>query len=192
MELLCNLPDEALAEQVSAGCVDAEEVLARRFGRLVKVIARPLYLVGGDNEDLIQEGMLGLLSAIRTFSPNLGVSFKAYAEICIRRRMLTAVKSATRQKHALLNDAIPLEFAQPGEHPTTFRGLEERILEKERTDELWRYFSTVLSALERGVLQLFLEGLSYAEIAARIEKPEKSVDNAIQRIRKKLGEIRET
>jgi len=156
---------------------------------LVKINARPLFLAGGDSEDLTQEGMLGLLAAIRTFSPEVGVSFQTYAETCIRRRLLTAVKTASRQKHAPLNYAISFESSQFDETQASHisRDLEEQILAEEQFGELCFRFSHTLSGFENKILGLFLEGLSYGEMAERVGKSVKSVDNAIQRIRKKLA-----
>ena len=190
MDELYNLSDEALQNLVAGGNSQAEEVLVQRFGRLVKVNARPLFLAGGDSEDLTQEGMLGLLAAIRTFSPDLGASFQTYAEICIRRRLLSAIKTASRYKHGPLNQAISFDSSHFDEAETRYllRDLEDQILSKEQADEMQRQFEHVLSGFEHEILRLFLDGLSYQEMASRIERPVKSVDNAVQRIRKKLAQ----
>ena len=190
MEELYNLSDETLQALAVQGEAWAEEVLAQRFIRLVKVSARPLFLVGGDSEDLIQEGMLGLIAAIRTFSPDLGASFQTYAEICIRRRLLSAIKTASRYKHGPLNHAVSFDSScfEETPRPHLLRDLEEQILSREQTDEMHRELSDVLSGFEHDILKLFLEGLSYQEMAERTGKPVKSVDNAVQRIRKKLAQ----
>ena len=189
MEELYNLTDEALQNLAVAGNTEAEEVLVKRFGRLVKAVARPLFLAGGDGEDLIQEGMTGLVAAIRTFSPDSGASFRTYAEVCIRRRLLSAVKTASRYKHGPLNTAVSFDSSQLDEVlPTTLsRDLEEQVLSQEQTDEMHRQLGHVLSGFEHDILRLFLEGLSYQEMADELERPVKSVDNAVQRIRKKLA-----
>ena len=103
--------DSELAELAKAGDRAAEEALVVRFGRLVRACARPLFLMGGDSEDLVQEGMVGLLAAIREYDPERKVSFRAYAEVCIRNRLLSAVKAASRDKHTPLNSYVPLDPA---------------------------------------------------------------------------------
>ena len=190
MEQFCHLSDEALQALAVGGDTGAEEVLVKRLSRLVRARARPLFLTGGDSEDLTQEGMMGLLSAVRSFCPALGTSFQTYAETCIRHRLLTAIKSAARCKHGPLNDAISFESSHFDESQTqaalSLRTLEDQILAQERADEMWDRFSRVLSGFEHDVLKLFLEGHSYQEMAGRLGKSPKSVDNAVQRIRKKL------
>ena len=156
--------------------------------------ARPLFLAGGDSEDLIQEGMFGLLSAIRQFSPEAGTSFHTFAEHCIRSRLLSAVKSASRLKHFPLNGGMSLE--QLSEDPKTQlsvtpevfrRSPEELVLARESKEELYTLFVQCLSPLETKVFDLYLEGLSYREIADRLGKTSKSVDSTVQRIRRKLA-----
>ena len=165
-----------------------------RYMRLVRRCARPLFLAGGDSEDLIQEGMFGLLSAIRQFDPSTGTSFHTFAEHCIRMRLLSAVKSASRLKHLPLNDGVSLE--QLSEDPSMqlsatpdvlLRNPEDMVLARERTEELYAELAQCLSRLEKQVLALYLEGLSYREIASRLGKEETAIDNAVQRIRRKLA-----
>ncbi|MCL2587918.1 MAG: sigma-70 family RNA polymerase sigma factor [Oscillospiraceae bacterium] len=190
MEELYNLSDEALQNLAALGNAQAEEILVQRFGRLVKVSVRPLFLAGGDSEDLIQEGMLGIVAAIRTYSPDEGALFRTYAEICVRRRLLSAIKTASRYKHSPLNYAISFDSSQFEEAtpPTLLRDLEEQILSQEQADELHLQLGSVLSGFEHDILKLFLEGLSYQEMAEQLGRPMKSVDNAVQRIRKKLAQ----
>ena len=186
--------DIALQNLAKNGDRVAEERLAERYLRLVRVCARPLFLAGGDSEDLIQEGTFGLLSAIRQYDPESNASFKTFAEHCIRMRLLSAIKSASRQKHFPLNDGISLEqlSEEPGVHTSAFpeffrRTPEELVLARESKEELYSAFLQCLSKLEIKVLNLYLEGLSYREIADRLGKSAKSIDNAVQRIRNKLG-----
>ena len=192
MEQFSHLGDEALQTLVTEGNTEAEEALIKRFSHLVRRSARPFFLAGGDSEDLTQEGMMGLLSAVRTFCPDQGTSFQTYAETCIRNRLLTALKSATRHKHTPLNDAVSLEspqFEESQTRPAALpRDMEERLLEKEGADEMWGRLEKLLSGFEQQVLRLFLAGLSYQEMARQVERPVKSVDNAVQRIRKKLAQ----
>jgi len=172
----------------------AEDVLAERYVRLVRACARPLFLAGGDSEDLIQEGMIGLLSAIRQFDSDAGVSFHSFAEHCIRMRLLSAIKSASRLKHFPLNDGMSLELlSEDPSSPfsTTYeifrRSPEDLVLARESKEELYDIFAQCLSKLEVRVLDLYLDGLSYREIAERLKKDEKAIDNAVQRIRHKLA-----
>jgi RNA polymerase sporulation-specific sigma factor len=188
------LDDDRLQQLAMSGDREAEEALAERYLRLVRACARPLFLAGGDSEDLIQEGTFGLLSAIRKYSPEDGTSFKSFAEHCVRMRLLSAIKSASRLKHIPLNDGISLEelSEDPGADiaalPESFRQNPERlILAKESREELSAAFSRCLSRFEVKVLNLYLEGLSYREIAERLCRNAKSVDNAVQRIRRKLA-----
>ena len=188
------LDDLSLQSLAVSGDRDAEEALAARYLRLVRICARPLFLVGGDSEDLIQEGTFGLLSAIRRYDPADGASFSTFAERCIRMRLLSAIKSASRLKHVPLNDGISLEqlSEDPGTDILSLPELvrhdpEDLILAKESKEELRAASSRCLSRFEIKVLDLYLEGLSYREIAERLCRNAKSVDNAVQRIRRKLA-----
>lgn len=189
-----NLNDVKLQALAVKGDRLAEEALAKRYSRLVRVCARPLFLAGGDSEDLIQEGMFGLLSAIRQYDADRGSSFYTFAEHCIRMRLLSAVKSASRLKHFPLNDGMSFEQLSEDSNtqlsaiPEIFRcSPEDMVLARESKEELYSVFSKCLSKLEIHVLDQYLEGLSYREIAIRLGKDEKSIDNAVQRIRRKLA-----
>ena len=186
--------DAELQKAASSGDRFAEEQLVERYMRLVRSCARPLFLAGGDSEDLIQEGMFGVLSAIRQFDPSCGTSFRTFAEHCIRMRLLSAVKSASRLKHLPLNDGLSLEqlSEDPGAHMSAMSEIlrqnpEDLFLARERTEELYAELSKCLSKMEKQVLDLYLEGLSYREIAQRLNREEKAIDNAVQRIRRKLA-----
>lgn len=185
--------DEKLLSGAASGDRLAEEQLALRYSRLVKICARPYFLAGGDSEDLTQEGMLGLLAAIREYNGDLNTPFKTYAELCIRRRLLTAVKTASRMKHRPLNDGVSLDVVLSDENPSPAfyeafrRSTEEQVLARERADEIFHTFSRCLSEFEINTLNLYLEGLSYSEMARIQNRPEKSIDNAVQRIRRKLA-----
>ena len=174
------------------GDTEAGNALVLRYRRLVKICIRPYFLAGGDSEDLLQEGMIGLLSAIREFNPDSGSSFHSFAELCIRRRVISAARSASRQKHAPLNDGLSLEQLQSGEsqhllHQLIARSPEELILDQAWADSFMAACSRYLSDFENRILTDFLNGLSYEEMARRSGRSAKSVDNAIQRIRKKLA-----
>jgi RNA polymerase sporulation-specific sigma factor len=142
--------------------------------------------------------MLGLIYALRDYSPEGGATLKTYAELCIKRRLYSAIKAAAGSKHAPLNDYLPLETsAYDGDLPESEailhadfrREPEDLLIDKERSDEILSDFSVHLSGLEAEILGLYLKGLSYREIAKKINKPQKSVDNAVQRVRKKLAQL---
>ena len=186
--------DAELQTAASSGDRVAEEVLVERYMRLVRSCARPLFLAGGDSEDLIQEGMFGVLSAIRQFDSKGGASFRTFAEHCVRMRLLSAVKSASRLKHLPLNDGLSLEQLSEDSdaHISAMSEIlrqnpEDLILARERTEELYAELSKCLSKLEKQVLDLYLDGLSYREIAQYLKRDEKAIDNAVQRIRRKLA-----
>lgn len=188
--------DEELCVLAAAGSRQAEEELVMRYTRLVRVCARPFFLVGGDSEDLIQEGMLGLLSAVRSFQGERAASFRTFAEICIRRRLISAVRTASSGKHSPLNSYISFEtpsFDRFAERtPPMVMGLQQKNPEDIliHREELQEYLDTVkgqLSGFEAKVLESFLDGSSYREIAVQVDRSPKSVDNAVQRIRRKLA-----
>jgi len=183
----------ALNQRAAWGDSDTEEALVSEYSQLVRACARPYYLAGGDSEDLIQEGMLGLLSAVRTFDPSKGVKFSTYAEFCIKRSIYSAIRSAAGYKHTPLNSYISLESPQLDENNTQsarfLRDPEDFVIARESAVEVERLLYGALSRFESVVLQLYLEGMSYKDMAARLGKSNKSVDNAVQRIRKKLAQI---
>ena len=190
-----DLSDNELQTLASRGDSSAENELAIRYLRLVRVCSRPYFLAGGDSEDLIQEGMMGLLSAVREYDPEMGASFKTYAEICVKRRLLCAVRNASRLKHTFLNDGVSLEEILSDESQShtaysveTFsRTPEELVLARESKNDFLSTYSRLLSRFEVRVLDLYLDGLNYNEIAEACGKSPKSVDNAVQRIRQKLA-----
>lgn len=188
--------DEVLCKRAAVGDRFAEETLVMRYNRLVRICARPFFLAGGDSEDLIQEGMVGLLAAIREFSSDRQTPFRTYAEICIRNRIISAIKAASRDKHAPLNTYISFEaplFDGKTDHlsfgASQQQGNPEDVLiDQESVTELQRILRVRLSDLETRILGLYLSGLSYSEIAQEVDRPPKSVDNAVQRIRRKVAQ----
>jgi len=182
--------DEFLWRLATGGDAEAEEELLKRYSVLVRIQARRYFLSGGDGEDLIQEGMLGLLSAVRHFNPEKETAFKTYAELCIKNRLVSAIKMASGAKHSPLNDYISFESPQFTECQSrltnSIRDPEELIISREGVDFIQESLQKLLSKFESQILAYYLEGLSYSEISAKVGKPEKSVDNAVQRIRKKL------
>lgn len=188
--------DEQLCACALDGDRQAEESLVVRYNRLVRICARPYFLAGGDSEDLIQEGMLGLLNAIREYLPERGTSFRTYAEACIRNRIRSAVRAAARDKHTPLNHYVSFETSlldgntdsyhcsfphQPLQNP------EDMVISREeRRERLWT-LKGQLSGLEAEILELYLRGYSYGEIAEQVDRSPKAVDNAVQRIRRKVA-----
>ncbi len=177
----------------------ALEFLITKYKGIVLSKARGYFLAGADKEDIIQEGMIGLVKAIRDYKPEREASFKGFAEICINRQIITAIKSATRQKHIPLNTYVSLsrpvyENGENGEKRTMLEIIEsdsslnpeERVIIEESYRGMDEKIMKSLSRFEKNVLQHYLEGDSYAEISRKTGKPVKSVDNALQRIKKKL------
>ena len=193
---ICELSDKDLQQLAVSGSTAAENELAARYRRLVSICSRPFFLAGGDSEDLTQEGMLGLLTAIREFDPKQCVPFKSYAEFCIKRRIVSAVRAASRLKHAPLNEGVSFEEilseetqSSPAFFGESFRRIpEEQVLARESKKDFLLFFSRYLSKLEVKILDLYLDGLSYIEIAQATGRSYKSVDNAVQRIRHKLAQ----
>ncbi|MBO4330857.1 MAG: sigma-70 family RNA polymerase sigma factor [Oscillospiraceae bacterium] len=196
-----RLTDEQLRQLACSGSAEAEEYLISKYARVIRALSRPLYLAGGDSEDLLQEGMLGLISAIRSYDAAGGASFRTYSELCIRRRLLTAVRNASHGKSIPLDNCLSLEsplfdenliFPTPAPSGVSLRGPEQIIIDREETDKLFRTFTDILSHFEADVLSLYLSGMSYGEIAEQLHRPVKAVDNAVQRIKRKLSRFRET
>ena len=191
MSLFFDNSDSSLWQKASAGDPVAEEELVIRYSRLVRACARPYFLTGGDREDLIQEGMLGLLSAVRHFDPEKSVRFNTFAEYCIRRRIFDAIKASQRDKSIPLNTYVSLESPRFDEiyspSASNLRDPEELIIANERVEEIKKYLEGSLSGFEKSILDMYLDGMSYSEMAEVVGKPTKSVDNAVQRIRKKLS-----
>lgn len=188
------LGDIELQKRAAEGDAAAEEALVERYLPLVSSCARPLKLLGGEGKDLSQEGVFGLISAVRSFDASHGASFRTYAEHCIRMRLLSAIKSASRFKHFPLNDSMSLEQLSEESDPRLsavleqfHRNPEDVVLARENQEELYRALSDCLSKYEKRVLTLYLDGRSYQEIGAQLGKDSKSVDNAVQRIRRKLA-----
>ena len=180
------LLDGELCVLAQAGQPEAEQILAQRYLSLVRALARPFFLAGGDSEDLLQEGMIGLLMAIRQFSFARDTQFHTYARHCIHNRLVNVIKAASRQKHSPL--ANYLSFSDERIDGVHTLGPEEEFLGREADSELSGRLENLLTPLENQVLRLYLTGLSYEGIAEHIRRPYKTVDNAVQRIRKKLSQ----
>jgi RNA polymerase sporulation-specific sigma factor len=189
------LSEDRLIELVQQGDNEAGSELSLRYRPLIKKCTRPFFLIGGDEEDLIQEGMMGLVTSMQTYSPDRQCSFKSYAELCIKRRILSAIKAANRQKHMPLNNRLSLDEIYSDDEDTIAiiaddrysLSPEQQIIREEEIQRLRALAQSLLSSFEKKVLDLYLEGLSYDEIAERTGKRAKSVDSALQRIKKKLS-----
>jgi len=188
--------DEEIVAQAKSGNNRAQEYLISKYENFVKAKARSYFLIGADKEDIYQEGMIGLYKAIRDFNPEKSTSFKAFAEICVIRQIITAIKTATRQKHIPLNTYISLNkpiYEEESERTLldVLAGIkitdpEELMISKEQIEYIEEKISKVLSGLELEVLTSYLDGKSYQEIASDLEKHSKSIDNALQRVKRKL------
>ena len=194
MDNLHILTDEQLAKMAREGSETAEEILIEKYRSLVKGKTKIYFIIGADNEDVIQEGMIGLFKAVRSYEPDKEATFRTYAELCINRQILSAIKTANRLKHQPLNESLPLEKTQDDGESISAETLftvednnpETLMLMKEILDYLMDENSDLFSPLERKVLGERLKGLSTSEIARRMQRDPKSIDNALQRIRKKV------
>jgi RNA polymerase sporulation-specific sigma factor len=190
------MEDESLVELVHEGDSAALEYLIYKYKNFVRAKARSYFLIGADREDIIQEGMIGLYKAIRDFKEDKLSSFKAFAELCITRQMITAIKTATRQKHIPLNSYVSLDKPIYDEESdrtlmdvicgTKVTDPEELIINQEEFDDIEVKMGEILSDLERKVLMLYLDGRSYQEISVDLDRHVKSIDNALQRVKRKL------
>jgi len=188
--------DEDIVDAVHCGNSDALEYLINKYRNFVRAKARSYFLIGADREDIVQEGMIGLYKSIRDFRGDKLSSFKAFAELCITRQIITAIKTATRQKHIPLNSYVSLD--KPIYDEDSDRTLldvicgskvtdpEELIINQEEFSGLEDKMGEILSDLERRVLMLYLDGRSYQEIAVDLDRHVKSIDNALQRVKRKL------
>ena len=191
-----SMTDEEIVEIARVGDIDAQEYLINKYKNYVRAKARTYFLLGGDKEDLIQEGMIGMYKAIRDFRSDKLSSFRAFAELCITRQIITAIKTATRQKHIPLNSYVSLN--KPIYDEDSDRTLldvitgnkvtdpEELIISREEFTEIETKMGELLSSLEWKVLMYYLEGKSYQEIAEDLGRHVKSIDNALQRVKRNL------
>ncbi|GGI18193.1 RNA polymerase factor sigma-70 [Gottfriedia solisilvae] len=198
------LEDEVILEYVREGDQEALTFLIQKYRNFVKAKSRSYFLIGADREDIIQEGMIGLYKAIRDYKEDKLSSFKAFAELCITRQIITAIKTATRQKHIPLNSYVSLDKPIYDEESdrtlldvlTESKNMdpEELVINQEENVDIELKMSELLSDLERKVLSLYLDGRSYQEISEELNRHVKSIDNALQRVKRKLErymEIRE-
>lgn len=188
--------DEEVVSEAKSGNVKAQEYLITKYQNFVKAKAKSYFLIGADKEDIYQEGMIGLYKAIRDYRPDKLASFKAFAELCVTRQIITAIKTATRQKHIPLNTYVSLNKPIYGEESdrtlldvlseAKVTDPEEIMIIKEELSHIENEIGQVLSELEMEVLGSYLDGKSYQEIACDLNRHAKSIDNALQRVKRKL------
>ncbi len=188
--------DEDIAIEAKEGNDMALEFLLNKYRNFVKAKARSYFLIGADREDIIQEGMIGLYKAVRDFKGDKLSSFRAFAELCITRQIITAIKTATRQKHIPLNSYVSLNkpiYDEDSDRTlldilagTKITDPEELMINREEYNDIEFKMGEILSELELKVLTLYLEGKSYHEISLELERHVKSIDNALQRVKRKL------
>lgn len=166
----------------------AQEELIRRYKKLVRIKASAYFLPGGDWEDIIQEGMIGLFKAIRDYSPDYEVQFNSFAALCINRQIISAIKASTRLKHIPLNASLAFDFLDTEEEDTS-PDPEALFIDREEKTDIEHHIRKALSPLEERVLALHMNGRSYGEIALILDKNVKAIDNTIQRVRRKVGKI---
>ncbi len=193
---LTDLDDEELVARFQGGDPDALEVLIGRYRRFARSKARTYFLAGADDDDVEQEGMIGLFKAARDYRFDRQASFRAFAEVCVTRQVITAIKAATRHKHQPLNRSVSISAAGDEGGDTALEGLlddhhtrdpADEVISAEGADALRRSMAEMLSDLEVDVLRLYVDGKSYEQIALGLGRHAKAVDNALQRIKRKLG-----
>jgi RNA polymerase sporulation-specific sigma factor len=191
----CLTDEELVAEAHEGNNSLAYEYLIFKYRNFVKNKSRAYFLIGADKEDILQEGMIGLYKAVRDFRRDKQASFRAFAELCITRQIITAIKTATRQKHMPLNSYISLNKQMYDDDDRTLMDVipraknvnpEELMIYREGLQEVERTIGKVLSELECQVLRSYLDGKTYQEIAADLDRHVKSIDNALQRVKRKL------
>lgn len=195
MEEYLKKTDEELIASLRAGEKEITDYLMDKYKNLVRKKAKALYLIGGDRDDLIQEGMIGLFKAIRDYRVDRESSFYHFADLCIARQLYTAVEASQRKKHAPLNSYVPLyadsEDAENGGLENVLSSVEELnpekiVINQEELQIFQKKVRDCLSAMEKEVLAYYLQGLDYNQIAEAMGKEPKAIDNALQRLKKKL------
>ncbi|MGE8081355.1 RNA polymerase sporulation sigma factor SigH [Peribacillus loiseleuriae] len=199
IENYANLEDKVLVKMAHSGDSESLAFLINKYQNFVRMKTRPYFLIGADNEDIVQEGMIGLYKAIRDFREDMMTSFKAFADLCITRQIITAIKMANRQKHGPLNSYVSLDkplYDDESNYTLMDMISEEKItnpevliINKEKTDDIRLKISKLLSDLERRALDLYMKGHSYVEISEELNTHVKSIDNALQRVKRKLEQL---
>jgi len=193
-----NKTDEALIDMLRNGDAEIADYLMEKYKPLVRKKTNAMYLIGGETEDLIQEGMIGLFKAIRDFDSRKEVSFFAFAELCINRQLYSALEASNRKKHIPLNTYISFSNQEDADGVSLEQMLtdetaspEQLLIEQEGRAEFFQRLQEKLSPMEKKVLYLYLEGHSYTQIAELMDKTPKSIDNSLQRIRTKIISLKD-
>lgn len=193
-----NKTDEALIDMLRSGDAEIADYLMEKYKPLVRKKTNAMYLIGGETEDLIQEGMIGLFKAMRDFDPQKEVSFFAFAELCINRQLYSALEASNRKKHIPLNTYISFSNQEDTDGMNLEQMLtdetaspEQMMIENESKEEFFQRLQERLSPMEKKVLYLYLEGHTYTQIAEIMEKAPKSIDNSLQRIRAKIISLKD-
>lgn len=181
-----NDSDEQLIARLRMGEQDIMDYILDKYKPMVRKRTNALYLIGGENEDLIQEGMIGLFKAVRDYREEKEVPFFNFALLCINRQLYSALESSNRKKHQPLNSYVSFSKEEIDCMLTGVQSPEELLIEQEKLQEWNEVLQETLSKMERQVLHLYLDGNNYMEIAKQMEKSPKSIDNALQRIRHKI------
>ncbi len=195
LQRYAEIADDEVAVLAQGGDGQARVFLLDKYKNFVRAKARSYFLIGADHEDIVQEGMIGLYKAIRDYKSDKQTSFRAFAELCVKRQIITAIKTATRQKHVPLNSYVSLNKPLYDEESdrTLLDVIEGRVtnpedlfISQEGMDHIQHQIDTLLSDFEKQVLEAFLDGKSYQEIAQMLDRHVKSIDNALQRVKRKL------
>ena len=196
-----RMTDEQLIGELRGGDQGVMDFVMVKYKSMVRKKARAMYLLGGENEDLIQEGMIGLIKAVRDYNPEQGASFQSFAELCVSRQMYSAIEASKRKKHLPLNSYVSIYESGDAEgndkktplidmiEPVRENDPETLYFSREYTEAFVEQLKEQLSPLENHVLYLHLVGTDYRTIAEILEKSPKSIDNALQRIRTKAGKM---
>lgn len=197
--ILHSLIDEEVLQKVRNGCETSMEYLMKKYEAIVLKKANTYFLIGSEHDDVVQEGFIGLYKAICDYDQSKRASFSSFAELCITRQIITSIKSATRQKHIPLNSYVSLykPLHDDSSERTlldtlmsrTERDPQDHLLNQEKRELIHNKLMKALTKLERDVLTLYLEGCSYIEIATKLKRQEKSIDNALQRIKRKVSRL---
>lgn len=193
-----TMADEELIQCLRSGQSDIMDYIMNKYKNLVRKRANAMYLIGGDTDDLIQEGMIGLFKAIRDFKKDKEVSFYSFADLCVSRQIYNAVEASQRKKHQPLNTYVSLNAGIHEEHEDSLLDVltsidslnpEQVLIDRESTAAIEKQMNHLLSDMEKKVIQYYLQGMNYHQIAEIIGKQPKSVDNALQRIKGKLSKL---
>lgn len=193
-----DFTDEELIEKLRVGDAEIADYIMEKYKPLVRKKTNAMYLIGGETEDLIQEGMIGLFKAVRDYDSEKAASFFSFADLCITRQLYSALEASNRKKHSPLNNYVSFSNQDESEGISLEEVIssqtispEQILIEKERKEEFFEHLQEKLSTMEKKVLYLYLEGNSYIQIAEQLEKTPKSIDNTLQRIRGKIKLLKE-